>query len=119
MAELENNIQNFKVRIQKKDKQLLKFSKLIKATKTEYQKLHKENTKLKKYIVNKEKHDQQKQKRYQHYQKQSENDSNDREVEEEEENENEDDQRTENDESANVVEENNQQYKKGNNKQNT
>ena len=53
LAELENDIQNFKITIQKKDEQLLKFSKLIKATKTEYQKLHKENADLKKYIVKK------------------------------------------------------------------
>ena len=47
LAELENDIQNFKITIQKKDEQLLKFLKLIKATKTEYQKLHKENAELK------------------------------------------------------------------------
>ena len=53
LAELENDIQNFRIMIQKKDEQLLKFSKLMKATKTKYQKLHKENAKLKEYIVNK------------------------------------------------------------------
>ena len=53
LAELENDIQNFKITIQEKDEQLTKFSKLIKATKTEYQKLPKENAELKKYIVNK------------------------------------------------------------------
>ena len=53
LADLENDIQNFKFTIQKKDEQLLKFSKLIKVTKTKYQKLHKKNTELKKYIVNK------------------------------------------------------------------
>ena len=47
LAELENDIQNFKITIQKKDEQLLRFLKLIKATKTEYQKLHKENAELK------------------------------------------------------------------------
>ena len=83
LAELENDIQNFKITIQKKDEQLLKFSKLIKATKTEYQKLHKENADLKKYIV-KKKHDQQKQQRYQHYQQQFENESDEGEAEEEE-----------------------------------
>ena len=51
LAELENDIQNFKITIQKKDEQLQKFSKLITATKIEYQKLHKENVELKKYIV--------------------------------------------------------------------
>ena len=52
-SELENDIQNFKITIQKRDEQLLKFSKLIKATKTEYQKLHKANAELKKCIVDK------------------------------------------------------------------
>ena len=51
LAELENDIQNFRIMIQKKDEQLLKFSKLMKATKTKYQKLHKENANLKEYIV--------------------------------------------------------------------
>ena len=83
LAELENDIQNFKITIQKKDEQLLKFSKLIKAIKTEYQKLHKKNADLKKYIA-KKKHDQQKQQRYQHYQQQFENESDEGEAEEEE-----------------------------------
>ena len=49
LAELENDVQNFKITIQKKDRQLQKFSELIKATKIEYQKLQR----AKKYIVNK------------------------------------------------------------------
>ena len=47
LAELENDIQNFKITLKNKDDQLQKFAKLVKATKTEYQKLHKENSKLK------------------------------------------------------------------------
>ena len=38
---------------------LIKFSKIVKAAKSEYQKLHRENAELKKYIVNKQKQQQQ------------------------------------------------------------
>ena len=40
---------------------LIKFSKIVKAAKSEYQKLHRENAELKKYIVNKQKQQQQQQ----------------------------------------------------------
>ena len=52
LAELENDIQNFKITL-KKRQSAAKFAKLVKATKTVYQKSHKENAELKKYIVNK------------------------------------------------------------------
>ena len=58
LAELENDIQHFKITVRKKDEQLNNFARIIKLTKTEYQKLHRENTELKKYILNKKKYDQ-------------------------------------------------------------
>ena len=67
LAELENDIQHFKITVRKKDEQLNKFARIIKATKTEYRKLHGENAELKKYILNKKKYDQQQQ---QHQQRQ-------------------------------------------------
>ena len=53
LAELENDIEHFKITVKKNDDQLNKFAKIINATKTEYQKLRKENAELKKYILNK------------------------------------------------------------------
>ena len=47
LAELENDIEHFNIMV-KKDDQLNKFARIIKATKTEYQKLHKENAEFKK-----------------------------------------------------------------------
>ena len=49
---------------------LIKFSKIVKAAKSEYQKLHRENAELKKYIVNKQKQQQQQFARQQQQQKQ-------------------------------------------------
>ena len=67
LAELENDIQHFKITVRKTGEQPNKFARIIKATKTEYQKLHRENAELKKYILNKKKYDQQQQ---QHQQRQ-------------------------------------------------
>ena len=55
LGELENDIQHFKITVQKKDEHLNKFARIIKVTKTEYQNLHRENTELKKYILKKKK----------------------------------------------------------------
>ena len=62
LGELEKDIENFKLTIEKKDKQLNKFSKILKATKIEYQKLFKENKYLKNDIL---KQQQQQQQQYQ------------------------------------------------------
>ena len=49
---------------------LIKFSKRVKAAKSEYQKLHRENAELKKYIVNKQKQQQQQQQQFARQQQQ-------------------------------------------------
>ena len=58
--------------MKKKDEQLQKFSRILKATKTEYQKIHKENIELRNYILNQRKnYEKRKQKQKQQlYQKQ-------------------------------------------------
>ena len=61
LGELENDIQHFKITVQKKDEHLNKFARIIKVTKTEYQNLHRENTELKKYILKKKRYGQQQQ----------------------------------------------------------
>ena len=64
--DLKGELENFKIIIEKKDEQLNKFSKILKATKIEYQKLFKENKDLKNYILKQ----QQQQQQQQEYQKQ-------------------------------------------------
>ena len=51
LSDLERDIQNFKRTIEKKDEQLQQFSRILKATKTEYQKIHQENIELRNYIL--------------------------------------------------------------------
>ena len=55
LGELEKDIENFRLAIEKKDEQPQKFSKILKATKIEYQKIYKENSELKNYISNQQK----------------------------------------------------------------
>ena len=55
LGELEKDIENFRLAIEKKGEQLQKFSKILKATKIEYQKIYKENSELKNYISNQQK----------------------------------------------------------------
>ena len=43
LGKLKKDIENFRLTIEKKDKQLQKFSKILKATKSECQKIYKEN----------------------------------------------------------------------------
>ena len=64
--DLKGELENFKIIIEKKDEQLNKFSKILKTTKIEYQKLFKENKDLKNYILKQ----QQQQQQQQEYQKQ-------------------------------------------------
>ena len=56
LGELEEDIENFRLTIEKKDEQLQKISSILKATKVEYQKIHKRNLELKNYIVSQTKH---------------------------------------------------------------
>ena len=62
LGELEKDIENFRLTIKKKDAQLQKFSRILKATNIEYQKIHKENLELKNYIISQKKHEKQKEK---------------------------------------------------------
>ena len=58
LGELEKDIENFRLTIEKKDEQLQKFSKILKATKIEYQKIYQENNELNNYILNQQKQKQ-------------------------------------------------------------
>ena len=60
-GELDKDIENFRLTIEKNHEQLQKFSKILKATKIEYQKIYKENNELKNYILNQQKQQQQQQ----------------------------------------------------------
>ena len=51
LAEIEKNIDSFKIVLGNKDKQLVDFKKLLKAAKTEYQKIVRENKYFKEYIL--------------------------------------------------------------------
>ena len=50
-AEIEKDIDSFKIVLGNKDKQLVDFKKLLKAAKTEYQKIVRENKYFKEYIL--------------------------------------------------------------------
>ena len=58
LGELEKDIVNFKLTIEKKDEQVQNFSKILKATKIEFQKIYEENNELKNYILNQQKQKQ-------------------------------------------------------------
>ena len=69
LGKLEKDIENFRLTIEKKDEQLNEFSeqlnKILKVTKTEYQKLFKEKKDLKNYILKqKQQHEKLKKKEY-------------------------------------------------------
>ena len=51
LAEIEKDIDSFKIVLGNKDKQLVDFKKLLKAAKTEYQKIVRENKYFKEYIL--------------------------------------------------------------------
>lgn len=51
LEEFEKDIENFKIAIQNKDKQLADLEKILKAAKDEYKKLTKENEYLTEYIL--------------------------------------------------------------------
>ena len=51
LAEIEKDIDSFKILLNNKDKQLVDFKKLLKAAKTEYQKIVRENKYFKEYIL--------------------------------------------------------------------
>ena len=51
LAEIEKHIDSFKIVLGNKDKQLADFKKLLKAAKTEYQKIVRENKYFKEYIL--------------------------------------------------------------------
>ena len=51
LAEIEKDIDSFKIVLNNKDKQLVDFKKLLKAAKTEYQKIVRENKYFKEYIL--------------------------------------------------------------------
>ena len=51
LGEIENNIQKFKIALNEKDKQLVDLGKLLKTAKNKYQKVVKENKRLRKYII--------------------------------------------------------------------
>ena len=51
LAEIEKDIDSFKIVLGNKDKQLVDFKKLLKAAKTEYQKIERENKYFKEYIL--------------------------------------------------------------------
>ena len=55
LGELKKDIENFRLTIEKNDEQLQKFSRILKATKTEYRKIHKENIELRNHILNQRK----------------------------------------------------------------
>ena len=56
LGDLEKDIEKFRLAIKIKDDQLNKYSKILKATKVEYQKLYKENKQLKDYILQQNQH---------------------------------------------------------------
>ena len=51
LAEIEKDIDSFKIVLGNKDKQLVDFKKLLKAAKTEYQKIVRENKYFKEYVL--------------------------------------------------------------------
>ena len=51
LGEIENNIEKFKIALNEKDKQLVDLGKLLKTAKNKYQKVVKENKRLRKYII--------------------------------------------------------------------
>ena len=55
LGELEKDRENFRLTIGKKDEQLQKLSRILTATKTVYQKIHKENIELRNHILNQRK----------------------------------------------------------------
>ena len=55
LGELEKDRENFRLTIEKKDEQLQKLSRILKANKTEYQKIYKENTELRNHTKTKAK----------------------------------------------------------------
>ena len=59
LCELEKGIKNFRLTIEKKGKQLNKFSEILKVTKIEHQKKFKENKNLKNYILKQQQQQQQ------------------------------------------------------------
>ena len=73
LRDLEKDIEKFRLAIEKKDDQLNKYSKILKATKVEYQKFYKENKQLKDYILQQNQHkkhlEQQQQQQRQYYYK--------------------------------------------------
>ena len=59
LVDLEKHLSNFKLTIEKKYRVIEQYVKLLKLTKTEYQKVHTENKNLKEKIVNLEKNNKQ------------------------------------------------------------
>ena len=55
LGQLEKDIENVRLTIEKKDEQLQTFSMILKATKVKYQKIHKEGLELKNYIISQKK----------------------------------------------------------------